>query len=368
MSWIVLKDVTKRFGKVIAVNKVNLSIEKGEFFTLLGPSGCGKTTTLRLIAGLEIPDEGKIYISGKDVTFLPPGKRNVAMVFQNYALYPHMTVYQNIAYPLSVRKVPRDEIDERVNFVSRNLQISSLLDRKPMEISGGQQQRVALARAIIQRPTVFLLDEPLSNLDAKLRIEARSFLKRLHMELESTIVYVTHDQSEAMALSSRIAIMDAGIIRQVGSPKEVYDFPRDTFVASFLGNPPMNLLKVEFEGGNVYLEGQRLDVKDVVSKLREVPENDLTLGIRPEHVKICKGCDVGIDSEVYVVEPLGAHTVVTVKVGEQFLKVLTFEEGDLSPGERIKIDFRKEKVHFFNDRGMRIEREDDGIRRSAQDR
>jgi len=354
MAWIEFEHVTKRFEEVVAVNDVSFGVEKGEFFTLLGPSGCGKTTTLRLIAGLEIPTEGKIFIAEEDVTFLPPGQRNIAMVFQNYALYPHMTVYQNIAYPLIVRKVSKKEMDQRVKYVAENLQIQELLQRYPMEISGGQQQRVALARAIIQTPNAFLLDEPLSNLDAKLRLEARSFLKHLHLELGTTVVYVTHDQAEAMALSTRIAVMDSGMVRQIGTPKEVYDSPADTFVAGFIGNPPMNLLHVKVDGSVVNIEDQIMNIPEVINSLENPIRGKATLGIRPEHVRIVeKGSLMG---EVYVVEPLGAEVVITIKIGAQFLKVLTFEELSLSPGDKVGLNLNREKIHFFDERGIRVEK------------
>lgn len=351
MGWVEFEKVTKKFGEVVAVNNANFSIEKGEFFTLLGPSGCGKTTTLRLIAGLETPTSGIIRIAGEDVTFKFPGQRNVAMVFQNYALYPHMTVYQNIAYPLVVRKVPKKEIEKRVKYVAKNLQIDTLLDRYPMEISGGQQQRVALARAIIQTPNVFLLDEPLSNLDAKLRLEARSFLKHLHHELATTIVYVTHDQSEAMALSTRIAVMKDGIIRQIGTPKEVYEQPADISVAGFIGNPPMNILEFRTDGDSMILDGQRIKIKETQSILKRLGEKAY-LGIRPEYIKL--GKEGNIVGEVYVVEPLGIENVVTLKLKEQHLKVLTFEETVFNPGQRLWIHFRRDKLNFFDSSGKRV--------------
>jgi len=351
------EHVTKTFGDVIAVNDSNFEISEGEFFTLLGPSGCGKSTTLRLIAGLEIPDEGHIFIGKNDVTRLLPGQRNIAMVFQNYALYPHMTLFQNIAYPLSVRKVQKNEIDERVSYVAKNLQIESLLKRYPMEISGGQQQRVALARAIIQTPNAFLLDEPLSNLDAKLRLEARSFLKHLHLELGTTIVYVTHDQAEAMALSSRIAVMKDGMIMQIASPREVYERPSDIFVAGFIGNPPMNLIKISIDNHETYIGTQRLNLHNVIDSLSVKPLGNAFLGIRPEHVKIALTGDV--KAEVYVVEPLGAEFVITLKIGDQFLKVLTFEELQLSPGEIVWIEFIRDRIQIFDSEGKRIKKKNE---------
>jgi len=356
LSWIVLENVTKRFSSVVAVNRVSLKIEKQDFFTLLGPSGCGKTTTLRLIAGLEFPDEGKIYIAGKDVTMELPKNRNVAMVFQNYALYPHMTVRENIAYPLLVRKVPKKDIEKKVAFVAETLQISDLLERYPQQISGGQQQRVALARAVIQTPNVFLLDEPLSNLDAKLRIEARSFLKRLSMELGTSVVYVTHDQSEAMALSTKIAVMNQGHVLQVGTPRQIYDTPANTFVASFIGNPPMNIVECRFDGPACILDGQKIDLSELA--LIEFPKERGFIGIRPENIALNtkEGDLVG---EVYVVEPLGFETVVTVKVNMNSLRVLVFEDVPYRSGDRIFLKFRKDKLHVFDENGVRVRRRDE---------
>lgn len=351
MSWVVLENVTKRFSNVVAVNKVNLQIGKQDFFTLLGPSGCGKTTTLRLIAGLEFPDEGRIYIGGKDVTMELPKNRNVAMVFQNYALYPHMTVKENITYPLIVRKFPKKEIENRVMFVAESLQISDLLDRYPQQISGGQQQRVALARAVIQTPNVFLLDEPLSNLDAKLRIEARSFLKRLSMELGTSVVYVTHDQSEAMALSTKIAVMNHGCVLQVGTPKEIYDKPVNTFVASFIGNPPMNIVECRFDGTTCVLGEQTMDLSFL--PLVEFPKGKGFIGIRPENIALdTKAGD--LVGEVYVVEPLGFETIVTVKFNTNTLRVLVFEEVPFKSGDRIFLKLKKDKLHVFDERGLRV--------------
>lgn len=356
MSWVVLENVTKRFSNIIAVNDVSLKIEKQDFFTLLGPSGCGKTTTLRLIAGLEFPDEGNIYIAGKNVTMELPKNRNVAMVFQNYALYPHMTVRENIAYPLVVRKMSKREIDRKVAFVAQSLQISELLDRYPQQISGGQQQRVALARAVIQTPNVFLLDEPLSNLDAKLRIEARSFLKRLSMELGTSVVYVTHDQSEAMALSTKIAVMNQGRILQVGTPKEVYDKPVNTFVASFIGNPPMNIIDCSFEGTKCVLGDQIIDFSDL--PLIDFPSKKAFIGIRPEHITLDVK-DGDLIGEIYVVEPLGFETIVTVSVNGKPLKVLVFEDVPFKSGDRIFVKFKRSKLHVFDGNGVRIRRRDE---------
>ncbi|WP_322799180.1 ABC transporter ATP-binding protein, partial [Thermoflexus sp.] len=253
MAPIHLERVRKTFGPVVAVDDLTLTIEDGEFFALLGPSGCGKTTTLRLVAGLERPTGGRIFIGDRDVTDLPPQARDVAMVFQDYALYPHMTVMENIGYPLKVRRRPKPEIQKRVREVAQVLQITDLLDRRPGQLSGGQQQRAAVARALVHLPQAFLFDEPLSNLDAKLRLEARSFLKHLQKSLKITTIYVTHDQAEAMALADRIGIMDRGRLLQVGTPLEIYRRPRNTFVATFIGSPPMNLLRCRFRSAEAVL-------------------------------------------------------------------------------------------------------------------
>ncbi len=259
MSSVRLENITKIFPpNVVAVNNVNLKIEKGEFFVLLGPSGCGKTTTLRIIAGLEKPTKGRVYIDEQDVTDLPPRKRDVAMVFQTWALYPHMKVYDNIAFPLKLRKVPKDEIDRKVREVAKLLRIEELLDRYPKQLSGGQQQRVALARALVRNPRVWLMDEPLSNLDALLRVQMRAELKRLQKELKITTVYVTHDQVEAMTMADRIAVMNAGRVLQIGTPHEVYHYPKTKFVAGFIGSPPMNFIKAvfDFKEGSYVLRGE----------------------------------------------------------------------------------------------------------------
>src|SRR5690606_21250099 len=249
MAKVILDKVTRRFGSVVAVDQVSLDIHDGEFIALLGPSGCGKTTTLRLSAGLEQADGGRIFIGDRDVTQLPPRDRDIAMVVQDYALYPHMTILENIGYPLKVRGVGRDELTRRVTEVAERLQIGQLLERRPGQLSGGQQQRASVARAVVHHSQVFLFDEPLSNLDAKLRVEARAFLKRLQHELGITAVYVTHDQAEAMALADRIAVMQSGRIMQLGAPLDVYRRPANLFVASFIGSPPMNLLEARVDIG-----------------------------------------------------------------------------------------------------------------------
>lgn len=332
MASVKLSNLRKTFGAVHAVAGIDLDIADGEFVALLGPSGCGKTTTLRMICGLEVPTSGTIHIGERDVTNLPPRDRDVAMVFQDYALYPHMTIDDNIGYPLKVRGVAKAERAERVREVATNLQIGELLARRPGQLSGGQQQRTALARAVIHSAQVFLFDEPLSNLDAKLRLEARAFLKHLQREVAVTGVYVTHDQSEAMALADRIVIMNAGRIMQVGTPLEIYRRPVNTFVASFIGNPPMNLLPCRIDdAANTVLIGGEFPISAANFALPAARgDQNLTLGVRPEHIHIeTAATPEGIRGDVYVVQTLGSESLVIMRVGEHLVSVRVF--GDEPP-------------------------------------
>ncbi len=326
MASVRLSNLRKSFGAVHAVDGISLDIPDGEFVALLGPSGCGKTTTLRMISGLEIPTGGTIYIGDRDVTSLPPRDRDVAMVFQDYALYPHMTIDENIGYPLKVRGVGRDERTQRVQEVAENLQIGGLLRRRPAQLSGGQQQRTALARAVIYQAQVFLFDEPLSNLDAKLRLEARAFLKHLQQEVGVTGIYVTHDQSEAMALADRIVIMSAGKIMQVGTPLEIYRRPSNTFVASFIGNPPMNLLPCRIDAtANQVVIADTYPINAAAFNLPQGLSGGLTLGIRPEHIRVeTSPRDGGIAGTLYVVQTLGSESLVVVHVGEYLISIRLF--------------------------------------------
>ncbi|NPA05289.1 MAG: ABC transporter ATP-binding protein [Crenarchaeota archaeon] len=358
MADVRLENVVKRFGKVVAVDHVNLHVKDGEFFILLGPSGCGKTTTLRIIAGLEYPDEGRVYIGGKDVTDLEPMDRDVAMVFQNYALYPHMTVYENIAFPLKIRRkklgLTKEEIDERVHEVAKMLHIEELLDRKPGQLSGGQQQRVALARALVRRPKVWLMDEPLSNLDALLRVVMRAELKKLQKQLGITTIYVTHDQAEAMSMADRIAVMNKGRIMQVGTPHEVYYKPAHVFVATFIGNPPANILecRVTQDGDKIILEcpGHREEIRDpeLADAVRRAGVREIYLGMRPEHIKILKHPEPGtFKGKVYVVEPLGSEQIVDVTIDGTVVKVKAPPTLSLQPGETVYLkpeDWKKVMV------------------------
>ncbi len=289
MAKVILKNVTKKFGNVIAVSNENLSVNDGEFLVLLGPSGCGKTTTLRLIAGLEEPTSGEIYIGDKLVNDVAPKDRDIAMVFQNYALYPHMNVYQNVSFGLRLRRVSKDEIDKRVNKVAEMLEIAHLLNRKPKELSGGQRQRVAVARAVVRNPRVYLMDEPLSNLDAKLRVQTRAELIHLHKQLGVTTIYVTHDQVEAMTLGDRVVVINKGKIQQVGAPKEVFDRPVNRFVAGFVGTPPMNFIDVEIvkKGEDLYAHSKDFTLK-ILQEHKEILERgnyiskEMVMGIRPK--------------------------------------------------------------------------------------
>jgi multiple sugar transport system ATP-binding protein len=316
LSRVAVDGLTKEFtGGVRALDGLNLSIVDGEFFALLGPSGCGKTTLLRSIAGLELPTSGTVHIGERDVTFLAPGARDVAMVFQDYALFPHMTVQENIGYPLKIQRQARAERAAKALEVGANLGLGGLMPRRPAELSGGQQQRVALARAVACHPSVFLFDEPLSNLDARLRLEARTFLKRLQRELAVTTIFVTHDQAEALALADRIAVMEAGQIRQIGSPREVFGRPASTFVANFIGSTPMNLLPGQVHGERVAVAGGTVARPDGLADGEPV-----IVGIRPEYLAVVAdpaGHPSGgstFSGEVALIENLGTSSLVAVEV------------------------------------------------------
>ena len=354
MANVRFQSVSKRFGDVVAVDDVDLEVRDGEFVCLLGPSGCGKTTTLRLIAGLENVSEGTISIGDRDVTRVSPKNRDIGMVFQDYALYPHMTLSDNIAYPLKVRGTRGADRAERARSVADSLQIGHLLDRLPGQISGGQQQRTSVARAVVHAPQVFLFDEPLSNLDAKLRLEARAFLKRLQKDLGVTAVYVTHDQAEAMALADRIAVMEAGRIVQIGPPLEVYRQPRTTFVADFLGSPPMNLIDVDLRDGTFHGDGYRIPADRWAASTRG--RERVTIGIRPEHLELCDAGDEGaMPGDVYGIEPLGPESLVTLDVAGTFVVVRVFDDEPPSVAGRAHVRFRPEHLHLFSvESGERI--------------
>ena len=356
-----LVDVTKVFdGRVAAVRNVNLTIESGEFMVLLGPSGSGKTTILYMIAGLYKPTSGRIYFDDEDVTDVPPMNRNVGLVFQNYALYPHMKVYDNIAFPLRIRGESDQVIREKVKDVASMLRIDHLLDRYPWQLSGGQQQRVAIARALVKEPRVLLLDEPLSNLDALLRIHVRSELKKLQRELGLTTVHVTHDKGEAMALADRVAVISEGRLQQVGPPREVFEQPYNTFVAGFLGTPPMNLLKgtLDPEEPLAYVKGGEVGVPEYLyGKARRLGLEEVVIGFRPEFTRIALE-PPGIPGKIYTLEPLGKDLLVVVEVGEEgeeeLVRIVSDYtlakklQGAIRNGETVYIRPLKDYVRIFN--------------------
>jgi multiple sugar transport system ATP-binding protein len=355
MAKIVLEGINKKFGDVLAVKDLSLEVRDKEFLVLLGPSGCGKTTALRCIAGLETPDAGKIYLGDRLVNDLPPRERDVAMVFQSYALYPHMSVYDNLAFPLRVRKAPRTELDAKVRKAAETLKITHLLKRKPKQLSGGEQQRVALGRALVREPKAFLMDEPLSNLDAKLRIHMRAELKRLQKQLEITTVYVTHDQVEAMTMADRIAVMNRGVLQQLETPDKTYGSPSNMFVASFIGNPPMNFIDCSFvqKDGRAFLDAGTftLDVFEFTNSIREKSSSsELVLGIRPEYMWVQRDRPAGdaVEAEVYVVEPLGSEIIVDLKLGDSLLRARRSADVTLNLGEKVWFSFKKDKLHIFD--------------------
>jgi len=345
MASITLSNLSKRWGKVYGARNINLDIADREFIVFLGPSGCGKTTTMRMIAGLEDPSEGEIRIGDRVVNKLEPKDRDVAMVFQSYGLYPNLTVYENIRFPLKVRKVDPATHDERVNRAAAMVELGDLLKRFPRELSGGQRQRVALARAVVREPTVFLMDEPLSNLDAKLRVSTRAQLKNLQHELQVTTIYVTHDQIEAMTLADRVVVMESGEIQQVGTPTDIYNNPANTFVASFIGSPAMNLMQGEIEGGvftapNVVIKGLNPAISGAV-----------TLGFRAEDAHVSEVADQSnaeIQAPVYSMELLGDATMVAVRVGEAMVSVKADKEYRIGIGEPIGLNVAAEVCHLFD--------------------
>lgn len=353
MCEVILRNVTKLFGKDnLVIDDINLEIKDKEFFTIVGPSGCGKSTILNMIAGLEEVSSGEIVFDQETVNDLPPAKRDVAMVFQSYALYPHKNVFDNIAFPLKIRKLPKAEITDRVKKTASILDIEHLLSRKPKELSGGQRQRVALGRAIVRKPKVFLLDEPLSNLDAKLRVYMRAELKKLHKEIQTTMIYVTHDQAEAMTLSDRVAILFEGRIQQCDSPQMVYNFPANKIVAEFIGSPSMNFFegklireddktKVRFTGQDSFiLKGEKkLDFKD----------KEVIFGVRPEDVIISlEKKDGWFSGEIFAVEPLGNATYVDIRWRMNRLKAEAEPDFQTQPDSPIYFTFKKEKIHLFD--------------------
>jgi multiple sugar transport system ATP-binding protein len=358
MSLIEIEKVSKKFGAVTAVDRLDLTVQAGEFLTLLGPSGCGKTTVLRMIAGLEIPDEGVIRIKDKTVfssgegIYVAPGKRGIGLVFQSYALWPHMTVFENVAFGLQVQGAERKEMEDRVHTSLDYMRLRGMEKRYPQQLSGGQQQRVALARMLVTRPSIFLMDEPLSNLDAKLRMEMRAEIKRLHWEAKATTLYVTHDQNEALTLSTQVAVMNRGILQQVASPHQIYRRPANLFVADFIGSPTINFIP-----GKIHREGEDLVFRNESLVLPAPPGEGLagkevTAAIRPEDIRILpreKG--EGLGGEVYSVLPAGAEVILQVKKGNLLFTIRVMGEVSFEMGEEVYLLFPPEAMVFYDREG-----------------
>jgi multiple sugar transport system ATP-binding protein len=358
MASVTYEHVTKRFGDVVAVKDLNIEIDDKEFLVFVGPSGCGKSTSLRMLAGLEDITEGSIYIGDRRVNDVPPKDRDIAMVFQSYALYPHMSVYDNMAFGLKLRKTPNDEIDRRVHEAANILGIENLLDRKPRQLSGGQRQRVAVGRAIVREPNVFLMDEPLSNLDAKLRVQARAEISKLHQRLETTFIYVTHDQVEAMTMGTRIAVLKDGILQQIDTPQSLYDTPANVFVAGFIGSPSMNFFDAELieQDGKVIVNCRdfQLEVPEAHAKVyREHLDEEVIFGIRPEDIHDPEFAPPGIseqlvDAEIDVVELMGNEVIVYLQTDHnQFLGRFD-PRTEANVGRKLSAAFNMDRTHIFH--------------------
>jgi len=349
MASIELKNIEKSFGTNKVINRFDIKISDGEFIVLVGPSGCGKSTLLRMISGLESVDMGEIYLDNKLINNLIPSKRDIAMVFQSYALYPHMDVFENMAFGLKMEKIPKSEISQKVNDAAATLQIEDLLKRKPKQLSGGQRQRVAIGRAITRNPKVFLFDEPLSNLDAALRSEMRVEISKLHKKLKTNIIYVTHDQIEAMTLADRIVVLNKGIIEQFGTPNEIYNDPNNIFVAEFIGSPKMNIIKINkekiFNSNTIELFKNKITFENFKFK------DDIYLGIRPEDISIKDDREIKLDVKVDLVENLGFEKIIYTKLSETQIIIKSSEEISNQP---LKISFSKDKVLFFDINKNRI--------------
>ncbi|HJY09572.1 MAG TPA: ABC transporter ATP-binding protein [Nitrososphaeraceae archaeon] len=367
MSNLRIKNLTKKYGNVKALDDFSLEIKSGEFMVLLGPSGCGKTTAIRCIAGLINPSSGQIYIDDELVNDIPPKNRDIAMVFQNYALYPHMSVYDNIAFPLKMRKKSKPYTEEKINEVANLLGMMDLLNRKPKELSGGQMQRVALGRALVREPKVFLMDEPLSNLDAQLRMYMRTEIKKLQKKVGITTLYITHDQIEAMSMADKIAVMNSGLLQQVGRPQEIYNQPSNTFVAGFVGSPSMNFLECNLikHTTTIHLESNGIsfklpNIETGSSSSKSLPKK-LTIGIRPKDINILDDgkedlVDIKMKGEITFTEMLGDDSIIEVKMGSSLIKVAnTNSTLDLSIGSVIVLGTFHDKIHFFDtNNGKRI--------------
>ncbi len=350
MATVTFDHVSKKYGEVSAVADLNLEIKDGEFMVLVGPSGCGKTTSLRMIAGLEEITEGELRIGDRVVNDVAPKDRDIAMVFQSYALYPHMTVRDNLAFGLKLRKVAKADIEKRINEAAGILQLEKLLDRKPKELSGGQRQRVALGRAIVREPAVFLMDEPLSNLDAKLRVQTRAEIARLHQRLGTTMVYVTHDQVEAMTMGERISVMSMGLLQQVGTPQDLYDHPKNKFVAGFIGSPAMNFIDIPVGTGDLNIGGFSFQVPTRFADSIKTAGRTVTVGFRPEHLELDEvvGRVGTIRGKADVVEYLGNEELLHVSVGEQEIVAIVDSSHRIRPGDMLDLKLPSEKLHMFN--------------------
>ncbi|QDZ40059.1 sn-glycerol-3-phosphate ABC transporter ATP-binding protein UgpC [Euhalothece natronophila Z-M001] len=361
MAKVALKDVSRYYGNTSAIADISLTIEDGQFCVLVGRSGCGKSTLLRTIAGLEAVSQGSIYINDRRVNDLPARNRDVAMVFQNYALYPHFTVAENLGFGLKMRKTDKKTINQQVKTIAQSLGIAHLLQRKPKQLSGGQQQRVALGRAIIRQPQAFLLDEPLSNLDTQLREETRAELKRLHQELKITTIYVTHDQVEAMTLAEKLVVLDEGKIQQIGSPEEVYNNPANMMVAGFLGNPPMNLIKAQYQDGELQIGKQTVSIPENLNNHQLSHQNKVYLGIRPEAISDISSSEMPdmakLTLQIELIEPLGRETLLRGKIPETEEVINFFVSGTWSgkPKDQLTVAVDLKQVFIFNEiNGERI--------------
>jgi len=359
MASIKLKNVTKSFNQTTAINNLSLEIKDGEFFCVLGPPGAGKTTLLRLIVGLDTPDNGEIAIGDEVVNDLHPSQRDIAMIFQNLALYPDKSVFDNIAFPLRKLDLREEEINKKVVDVSKQLKIAWLLEKLPSQLSGGERQRVAIGRAIIRQPKAYLMDEPLSNLDALLRLEMRVSLKQLQENLKETFIYVTHDQVEALSMGDRIAVLNEGALQQVGKPEEIYLKPNNIFVGTILGSPPMNFLKCNFTGESnkvIFIHeafALMSSKKDFINEMKaKMLTGSVILGIRPEDIKIHmeKNSDTVIESKIYVTEPLGNETIVDVKLGKDIIKVIADADFSGQIGQKIWLEISSSNLHLFDEK------------------
>jgi len=355
MAEVKIVSITKTFGDIVAVNDMNLEIKDREFFVLLGPTGAGKTTTLRVVAGLEKQDRGEVFIGGMNVDELSPAMRDVAFVFQYYTLYPHYTVRQNLEFPLKskFRRTPQNIINEKVSEVAKILHIGHLLDRETVNLSGGEMQRVALGRAMVRRPKVFLMDEPLSNLDAKLREEMRSELSRLHFDLGSTFFYVTHDQVEAMTMGDRVAVLNEGKILQIGTPDEIYNSPKNIFVAHFVGSPAINLISANISGDTIITEKREIILKipgKGKDRLKNYNKREIIIGIRPEDIEITrqKKNENSFQCNVYFTQSMGAEDILNLKINSIIFRAIALPRLDIKVGENVFANFDTNRMHLFD--------------------